>query len=67
VIGILIGLAGAFAFTRVLSSFLFQVSSKDPFIFIAISLTLALVALLARYIPALRATKIDPMNALRYE
>ncbi len=66
-LGILIGLAGAFAVTRLLSSLLFNVSTRDPFIFIVISLSLAFVALLASYIPARRATKVDPMMALRYE
>jgi putative ABC transport system permease protein len=66
-LGILIGLARAFAVTRLLSSLLFNVSTKDPFIFIAISLSLAFIALLASYIPARRATKVDPMIALRYE
>jgi len=66
-LGILIGLAAALAATRLLASLLFQVSTKDPFIFIGISLILAFVALLASYIPARRATRVDPIRALRYE
>ena len=66
-LGLAIGLAGAYALTRVISSLLFGVTAKDPFTFGAVAVLLAIVALLACYIPALRATKVDPMNALRCE
>ncbi len=66
-VGIIAGLAGAFALTRVMSSLLFGVSATDRFTFIVISLLLAAIALLASYVPARRATKVDPIVALRHE
>jgi ABC-type lipoprotein release transport system permease subunit len=66
-IGSVIGLAGAFAVTRVMSSLLFGVTPTDRATFIAVALLLIAVAFLACYIPARRATKVDPLVALRYE
>jgi putative ABC transport system permease protein len=66
-VGILVGVAGAFLVTRVMSSFLFGVSATDPLTFAGVSLLLAVVSFLACYLPARRATKVDPMVALRYE
>jgi len=66
-IGACIGLLGSFALTRVLTSVLFKVEPTDPLTFVTVTLSLCVVALLACYIPARRATKIDPMVALRNE
>jgi putative ABC transport system permease protein len=66
-IGLVIGMVGAFAATRIIRSLLHDVSPTDPLTFVCVSFLLACVALLASYIPARRAAKIDPMEALRYE
>jgi putative ABC transport system permease protein len=66
-LGLLIGIAGAFGLTRFLSSLLYQVKPMDPITFAAVPIILGVISLLASYIPAWRAARVDPMVALRYE
>jgi len=67
VVGVAIGIAASFAVTRLISSLLFGVSATDPITFVGVALLLCVVALLASYVPARRATRLDPTIALRHE
>ncbi|MBS1809783.1 MAG: ABC transporter permease [Acidobacteria bacterium] len=66
-IGLVLGLAGALALTRMMQSLLFEVSASDPLTYFLVAILLTLITLMASFIPAYRATKVDPVIALRYE
>jgi ABC-type antimicrobial peptide transport system permease subunit len=66
-VGIVVGIAASFGLTRLLSTFLFGVKPWDPAVFVSAPLILAAIALVAVWLPAARASKVDPMQALRAE
>ena len=66
-VGVVVGLAGAFALARLITSFLCGVTAKDPAVFTAVPIVLAVIAFFAVWLPARRASKVDPLIALRYE
>jgi ABC-type antimicrobial peptide transport system permease subunit len=66
-VGVAVGIAAAFGLTRLIASFLFGVKSWDPLVFVTVPIILSCVALLAVWLPATRAAKLDPMQALRVD
>jgi putative ABC transport system permease protein len=66
-IGMLLGLSGALALTRLLRGFLYEISALDPLTFASALVLLTIVSVLACWLPAWRASKVDPMEALRHE
>jgi putative ABC transport system permease protein len=66
-VGVVTGVAAAFGLTRLIAAFLFGVTTWDPFVFTTVPVLLTVVSLLAIWLPAMRATRVDPLTALRYE
>ena len=66
-VGVAVGVAGAFALAKVVTPFLFGVGARDPLVFVSVPLLLTAVALVAVWLPARRASRVDPITALRNE
>jgi putative ABC transport system permease protein len=67
IVGVVLGIGAAFGFTRFISSFLFGVKTWDPLVFVTVPILLSLIALLAVWMPAAHASRLDPQEALRIE
>jgi putative ABC transport system permease protein len=67
IVGVVLGIAAAFGLTRFISSFLFGVKTWDPLVFVTVPILLSLIALLAVWMPATHASRLDPQEALRIE
>jgi putative ABC transport system permease protein len=67
IVGVVIGVASAFGLAKLIQSILFGVQARDPLVFVGIPLVLAAVALVAVWLPAMRASRVNPLTALRYE
>jgi ABC-type antimicrobial peptide transport system permease subunit len=67
IVGVIVGILSAFGLAKLISSFLFGVTAADPLVFVVAPVVLTMVALFAAWIPAMRASKVDPIQALRYE
>jgi ABC-type antimicrobial peptide transport system permease subunit len=65
IIGVIVGVIGAYGLARYMSNFLFGVQARDPLVFAGVPLLLAVIALLAVWVPAARASRVDPLGALR--
>ena len=66
-VGVALGLAAAFGLARLITAFLFGVTARDPLVFVGMPILLAIVAFVAVWLPARRASRVDPLIALRYE
>ena len=67
IVGVVVGIAASFGLAKLIASLLFGVTARDPAVFVTAPIVLTLVALIAAWIPARRASRVDPIDALRYE
>ena len=67
IVGVVIGVASSYGLARLIQSILFGVQARDPLVFVGIPIVLTVVALIAVWLPAMRASRVDPLTALRYE